>query len=62
VLLALVPQWGPAPFVYGALLGSSAGALKIAGTLVWPAYYRPAHVGSIKEGSYLKCVFASVEA
>lgn len=48
VLLALVPQWGPVPFVYGALLGSSAGALKIAGTLVWPAYYGPAHVGSIK--------------
>lgn len=47
-LLATVPEWGPAPIVYGALLGGSAGALKIAGALVWPAYYGPRHVGAIK--------------
>lgn len=33
---------------YGALLGASAGGLKIAGALVWPAYYGPRHVGAIK--------------
>lgn len=48
VLLAAVPGWGPAPIAYGALLGGSAGALKIAGALVWPAYYGPRHVGAIK--------------
>ncbi|MEX0892998.1 MAG: MFS transporter, partial [Gemmatimonadota bacterium] len=48
LLLAFVPGWGPAPFVYGGLLGGSAGALKIAGALVWPAYYGPRHVGAIK--------------
>lgn len=48
VLLAAVPEWGPAPVAYGALLGGSAGALKIAGALVWPAYYGPGHVGAIK--------------
>lgn len=46
-LLALVPGWGPAPLVYGSLLGVSAGSLKIAGALVWPAYYGPRHVGAI---------------
>lgn len=48
VLLAVAPGWGPAPVAYGALLGGSAGALKIAGALVWPAYYGPRHVGAIK--------------
>jgi MFS family permease len=47
-LLAAAPLWGPAPFVYGAFLGASAGALKISGSLVWPAYFGSAHVGSIK--------------
>lgn len=48
LLLAAVPDWGPAPVAYGAMLGGSAGALKIAGALVWPAYYGPRHVGAIK--------------
>lgn len=48
LLLAIAPEWGPAPLAYGALLGGSAGALKIAGSLVWPAYYGPRHVGAIK--------------
>lgn len=48
LLLAAAPDWGPAPVAYGTLLGGSAGALKIAGALVWPAYYGPRHVGAIK--------------
>ncbi|HUG40359.1 MAG TPA: MFS transporter [Longimicrobiales bacterium] len=48
VTLWSVPEWGPAPVVYGALIGGSAGALKIAGALVWPAYYGPRHIGAIK--------------
>lgn len=48
VILAAAPDWGPAPVAYGALLGGSAGALKIAGALVWPAYYGPRHIGAIK--------------
>lgn len=48
IVLAAAPMWALAPVVYGALLGLSAGGLKIAGSLVWPAYYGEAHVGSIK--------------
>lgn len=48
LLLAAASNWAPAPVAYGALLGGSAGALKIAGALVWPAYYGPLHVGAIK--------------
>lgn len=47
-LPTLAPDWSLTPLLYGALLGGSAGSLKIAGTLVWPAYYGHAHVGSIK--------------
>ncbi len=47
-LLAVAPGWGPAPLAYGALLGASAGGVKIAGSMVWPAYYGPRHVGAIK--------------
>lgn len=48
VLLAALPHAPLIPIVYGILLGSSSGAVKIAGGLVWPAYYGTRHVGSIK--------------
>lgn len=34
--------------IFGLILGASAGGQKVAGSLVWPTYFGPAHAGSIK--------------
>lgn len=48
IMLSYTPNWSLAPLVFGAMLGTSAGSLKTAGSLIWPAYYGAAHVGSIR--------------
>lgn len=46
--LMVLPPTAWTLHLYGGMLGLSAGVLKVAASLVWPAYYGTASVGSIK--------------